>query len=155
MKSFKEHISEAKFGFGKSRGVSKYAQAALAKKKEKQAAAAAKKPSGGPKMGRGRHRADGSSAVEMEPIQIQLRKVRSLRGQNDILFANGKTLKVSQSVADKVTKKIDSIRMGKNKQLAIQYISKSPENLRAFAADKEGEIDPKKARMKAIALKQF
>jgi hypothetical protein len=106
---------------------------------------------------RGRPRKDGSSAQDsegLENIQIQLRKSITLNGLKDVEFANGKKVKISVAVARKVLSRIDSIRQAKDKQNAVNYIMKSPENLNAFAAGKEGEMDPDVVRKKLLGIKE-
>ena len=106
---------------------------------------------------RGRPRKDGSSAQDsegLENIQIQLRKSITLNGLKDVEFANGKKVKISVAVARKVLSRIDSMRQTKDKQNAVNYIMKSPENLNAFAAGKEGEMDPDVVRKKLLGIKE-
>jgi len=84
--------------------------------------------------GRGRPRKDGksSSSDDREHIQMQLRKSVSLRGLKDVEFDDGKKVKVPAKVAQSVMSKIDGIKDAKQKQNAVQHISKSHKHMMDF-----------------------
>lgn len=82
--------------------------------------------------GRGRPKKDGAASDELENIQMQLRKSISMRGLKKVQFSNGKHMMVKPGMARAALDKIDSIQMGKDKQKAVKYIMKSPENLKDF-----------------------
>lgn len=84
--------------------------------------------------GRGRPRKDGtkSASDDREHIQMQLRKSVSLRGQKHVEFDDGKKVKVPSAVARAVSSKIDGIKDAKQKQNAVQHISKSHKHMMDF-----------------------
>ena len=63
---------------------------------------------------------------------MQLRKSVSLRGQKDVEFDDGKKVKVPSAIAKSVSSKIDGIRDAKQKQNAVQHISKSHKHMMDF-----------------------
>ena len=71
-----------------------------------------------------------SGEVGIENIQMQLRKVISLRGQRPVEFENGKKLKMTSAQANLIDKKIGALRQGKDKQSFVAFITKSPENMK-------------------------
>ena len=71
-----------------------------------------------------------SGEVGIENIQMQLRKVISLRGQRPVEFENGKKLKMTPAQANLIDKKIGALRQTKDKQSFVQFITKSPENMK-------------------------
>ena len=77
---------------------------------------------------RGRPKKSGETGIEN--IQMQLRKVVSLRGQKPVEFENGKKLKMTPAQATTIDKKIGALRMPKDKQQFINFINKSPENMK-------------------------
>jgi hypothetical protein len=104
----------------------------------------------------GRPRKDGTSSDNIEGIeniQMQLRKSISLNGQKDVEFTNGEKVKIAAAAARKVLSKINSIQRPQEKQNAVNYIMKSAKNLNAFAAGKEGDMDPDADRKRILSLK--
>jgi len=77
---------------------------------------------------RGRPKKTGETGIEN--IQMQLRKVVSLNGQKPVEFENGKKMKMTQSQARTIDKKISNLRMPKDKQQFVNFINQSPENMK-------------------------
>jgi len=77
---------------------------------------------------RGRPKKTGETGIEN--IQMQLRKVVSLNGQKPVEFENGKKMKMTQSQARTIDKKIGDLRMPKDKQQFVNFINQSPENMK-------------------------
>ena len=102
--------------------------------------------------GRGRPRKDGTATADTdrEQIQMQLRKSISLRGLKDVVFDDGKKVKVSARDARDVLGKLDAIKAPKERQNAIVHIAKSHKNLTDFASGKSGEMDPEQRRQDAM-----
>jgi hypothetical protein len=100
---------------------------------------------------RGRPRKDGtkSDSDDREQIQMQLRKSISLRGLKDVMFDDGKKVKVSARDARDVLGKLDAIKAPKERQNAVVHIAKSHKNLVDFAKGKSGEMDPEQRRKDA------
>ena len=100
---------------------------------------------------RGRPRKDGtkSDSDDREQIQMQLRKSISLRGLKDVVFDDGKKVKVSARDARDVLGKLDAIKAPKERQNAVIHIAKSHKNLVDFAKGKAGEMDPEQRRKDA------
>ena len=100
---------------------------------------------------RGRPRKDGtkSDTDDREQIQMQLRKSISLRGLKDVVFDDGKKVKISARDARDVLGKLDAIKAPKERQNAVVHIAKSHKNLVDFAKGKSGEMDPEQRRKDA------
>ena len=100
---------------------------------------------------RGRPRKDGtkSDTDDREQIQMQLRKSISLRGLKDVVFDDGKKVKVSARDARDVLGKLDAIKAPRERQNAVVHIAKSHKNLVDFAKGKAGEMDPEQRRKDA------
>jgi len=100
---------------------------------------------------RGRPRKDGtkSDSDDREQIQMQLRKSISLRGLKDVVFDDGKKVKISARDARDVLGKLDAIKAPKERQNAVVHIAKSHKNLVDFAKGKSGEMDPEQRRKDA------
>ena len=77
---------------------------------------------------RGRPKKSGETGIEN--IQMQLRKVVSLKGQKPVEFENGKKLKMTPAQATTIDKKIGALRMPRDKQQFVNFINKSPENMK-------------------------
>ena len=104
---------------------------------------------------RGRPRKDGTADGDLENIQMQLRKSVSLRGKQDVEFADGKKKKVDDKVARKVLQMIDKYRKPQDKQNIVNYIAKSEKNLMSFASGKakDSDMDPDAKRKKLLGIK--
>lgn len=100
--------------------------------------------------GRGRPRKDGTASDDRENIQMQLRKSITMRGAKHVEFADGKKVKVKPQHASAVLKKISSIKQSRDKQNAVNHITKSHKNMMDFHNDKAGEIDPAKRKKAAM-----
>jgi hypothetical protein len=100
--------------------------------------------------GRGRPRKDGTASDDREHIQMQLRKSISMRGAKEVEFADGKKVKVKPHHASAVLRKISSIKQPRDKQNAVNHITKSHKNMMDFHNDKAGEIDPAKRKKAAM-----
>jgi len=100
---------------------------------------------------RGRPRKDGtkSDSDDREQIQMQLRKSISLRGLKDVVFDDGKKVKISARDARDILGKLDAIKAPRERQNAVIHIAKSHKNLVDFAKGKAGEMDPEQRRKDA------
>jgi hypothetical protein len=68
-------------------------------------------------------------------IQMQLRKSISLRGQKDVKFNDGNTVKVSMAMAQAVLGKLDAIQRPMDRQAVVMKIMSSYEELKKFASE--------------------
>ena len=84
-----------------------------------------------------------------EGVQAQLLKSISMNGQKDVIFDNGKTVKVPSNIAEIVLSKINRAGTTQNKFKIIKYISQSYENLMNFAKNdiSEAEYQGRKVKL--------
>ena len=85
---------------------------------------------------RGRPKKGTSDDEGIENIQMQLRKVMSLRGQKPVEFENGKKMKMDPKDASDVLDMINKTKMPAKKLEIVRYIAKSPENMKHVIAGK-------------------
>ena len=89
---------------------------------------------------------------DTEHIEMQLRKVISLRGANPVVFDSGEKLKLTPKDAHALIAKIKKLKRPRDKQNMVMFLMKNAKNLKDVLTGKKVETDPQVIRQKALNI---
>ena len=87
---------------------------------------------------------------DVEHIEMQLRKVISLRGEKPVEFDNREKLKLTPKDAQILIAKIRKIKRPRDKQNMVKFLMKNAKNLKDVLAGKKVETDPEVVKRNII-----